>query len=398
MQKHYFLLDNVKDWPHAGVSIVKKRNTDYVTPVDNFLSHFDEFSYRNFYNSNKDFMLDKEAYKFILHFVHMPESVDAPIAPESIAMLHNNPKAYLILMSCLECVITPKELASQLVRKNVPLSKVIVLCSNLEAHGKYINGVYYICINFWESYSRYHHKFLPNVPVADIDKKLEFIEHASKKFICLNRNVKPHRIWFYYALVKQEMLDQGHVSYHLPKIHPEDYKTLSDSHWVLKRIPEALHDDYKMSKMRKMYPRMLDKIQSDAVINYGSGIQQYYNDSLLSFVTESDNIHNFVTEKTYKAIVNLHPFFIIGNPDQHALLRSRGYHTFEHLFGSDGVMDYSQAVHMLDHIDQYDLDKLKRTIEKNYFDKLVHNYQNFFNRRVTWTGIVEEIFNAIKRT
>jgi hypothetical protein len=399
MQKHYFLLDNVRDWPHSGLVVQKGQNTktEHTIPVDNLLSHFSEFSYTNFYNSNKDYMLEPHAYKFILNFIHMPQSTEFSITQQSVQMLRENPKAYLILMSCHEYVITPEQLAKTLERYKIPVNKTIVLCSNLEAHGKFINGVYYICINFWESFSKYHHKFLPNVPVANINKKIKQIKSANKKFICLNRNVKPHRIWFYYALIKQNMLDQGHVSYHLPKIQPNDYKTFTTSHHVLKRIPAALHEDFKITNMRKMYPRMLDKLNTEAVINYGSSIEEYYQDSLLSFVTESDSTKNFITEKTYKAIANLHPFFIIGNPAQHALLRNRGYHTFEHLFGSDGVMDYEQATAMLQHVNSYEMSVLKRTLERNYFDKLVHNYQNFFNRNITWKSIVEEIFNAIEK-
>ena len=396
MQKHYFLLDNVQDWPHGGLTILKDKQNHF-TPVDNLLSHFDEFSYTNFYNSNKSHILEPHALKFILHFIHMPMTVEFPITKESTHMLNDDPNAYLVLMSCLEYNITPEELSKTLQRYKVPLNKVIVLCSNLESHGKIINGVYYICINFWESYSRYHHKFLPNVPVTDTNKKRKSLKSANKKFICLNRNVKPHRIWFYYALVKQDMIDQGHVSYHLPKIQPSDYKTLCTEHWVLKRIPSDLHDDFKITNVRKMYPRMLDRLDTDAVINYGSDIAPYYEDSVLSFVTESDSTKNFITEKTYKAIANMHPFFIIGNPDQHALLRQRGYHTFENLFGTDSVMNYQEAVDMLTHIKHYELPKLKRVIERNYFDKLIYNYQHFFNRRVVWSNIVQEIINATKK-
>jgi hypothetical protein len=146
-----------------------------------------------------------------------------------------------------------------------------------------------------------------------------------------------------------------------------------------------------------MYPRKLDRLETEAIINYNGGIENYYKDSLLSFVTESDATKNFITEKTYKAIVNLHPFFIIGNPEQHLLLRQRGYHTFEELFGADSVTDYNSAVKMLTHVKSYELNRLKKIVEKNYFDKLVHNQRNFFTRKVTWTSIVKEIFNAIEK-
>jgi hypothetical protein len=60
-------------------------------------------------------------------------------------------------------------------------------------------------------------------------------------------------------------------------------------------------------------------------------------------------------------------------------------------------MDYEQATAMLQHVNSYEMSLLKRTLERNYFDKLVHNYQNYFNRNITWKSIVEEIFNAIEK-
>lgn len=399
MYTHYFFFDHVKNWPHDSLHI-QKGNKAYLNewyPVDNYLSHFEEFGYNNFYNTKNIHLLDPHAYKFVLNFIHMPIKTDFSISKESVYMLNNDPKCFLILMSCLEYVIAPEELQKTVESYSIPLNKVIVLCSNLEAHGQKINGIRYVCINFWESYTRFHHRILPNVPIADPSKKREHIYNASRKYLCLNRNIKTHRVWFYYSLVKQEMLDQGHVSYHLPTLDSAEYTNISNSHWVLKRIPEELHNDYKIVNARKMYPRKLDRLETEAIINYNGGIENYYKDSLLSFVTESDATKNFITEKTYKAIVNLHPFFIIGNPEQHLLLRQRGYHTFEELFGVDSVTDYNSAVEMLTHVKSYDLNRLKKIVEKNYFDKLVHNQRNFFTRKVTWTSIVKEIFNAIEK-
>jgi len=398
MSNHYFYLESVRDWPHDAISIQRGQRSvsNESWSVENLIGHFAEFSYENFFNLSKLELAEEDSYKFILNFIHMPHKIDFAHSAESVAYLNNDPKCYLVLMSCHEYAISPVELATYIQSCNIPCNKVIVLCSNIEVHNSVINGIKYICINFWESFTKLHHKLLPNVPIADARQLPARIKTANKKFLCLNRNIKPHRIWFYYALVKQEMLDQGHVSYHLPKINSQEYFVMSNEQWTLKRIPSELHDDFKKTNARKMYARMLDRLETDAIINYGNGPAKYYNDSLLSFVTESDPVKNFITEKTYKAIVNLHPFFIIGNPDQHTLLRQRGYHTFEDIFGSNGVMNYNEAVAMLAYLKSQDTDKLKKNIEINYIDKLVHNQRHFFNRKVRWSSIVNEIINATK--
>lgn len=399
MHLHYFFLEAVRDWPHDSISVQRghrpHNNESY--SVENLLGHFSEFSYDNFYNATKIAYVEPHAYKFVLNFIHMPSRVDFAISESTVWHINNDPKCFLVLVSCHEYDITPENLTQSVESYGIPANKTIVLCSNLEAHGHIINGIHYICINFWESFTKFHHRLLPLVPIADPAKIRYNIKTAQKKFLCFNRNIKPHRIWFYYALIKSEMLDQGYVSYHLPKINAQEYAQVSNGPWTLKRIPPELHDDYRQANARKMYARMLDRIETKAIINYGPGPAQYYSDSLLSIVTESDPIKNFVTEKTYKAIANLHPFFIVGNPDQHVLLRQRGYHTFEDLFGSTGVTNYNEAMQMLDHVKSYDIGNLKQTLEKNYIDKLIHNQRNFFTRKVRWTNIVDEIFNATKK-
>jgi len=395
MKKHYFLIEGIKDWPHAGVHIDKITGGTY--SVENIIGHFDEFSYTNIYNVNRYHLLEKDSYKFLINFIHMPATTEFHISKESVDILNNDKNAYLVLFSCFENIITPEELSDTIKNYGILHDKVIVMCSYLPAHNQVINGINYSCINFWESYSRYHHKTLTDIAVRNSSTLRREIQKAEQKFLCLNRNVKPHRIWFYYAMIKSKIVNQGYVSYHLPKIHPADYKLVSEGPWVLKRIPAELHKDFKLTNARKMYPKMLDKINTNQIINYNDSILPYYTNTLFSIVTESDARNNFITEKTYKAIVNLHPFFIIGNPDQHTILRARGYHTFEDFFGISSVTDYNEAMQLCFNIDKMDLNETKRTIKNEYYDKLIHNRNNFFNRKVTWNSIVKEMFNAIEK-
>ena len=144
-----------------------------------------------------------------------------------------------------------------------------------------------------------------------------------------------------------------------------------------------------------MYVRRLDSLDNKHVINYNSSIKKYYNDSVLSVITESDSHKNFITEKTYKAIMNLHPFFIIGNPTQHSLLRTRGYETFEDLFGINAVMNYTQALDLWNNINAMDLNVLKENIKQKYLDKLIHNQKLFLSRVVSWDNIVDTIIETV---
>jgi hypothetical protein len=61
------------------------------------------------------------------------------------------------------------------------------------------------------------------------------------------------------------------------------------------------------------------------------------------------------------------------------------------LFGVDCVVDYTQAMQMWKHINNTDIDILKRQIKEKYIDKLLHNQRLFLSRKVSWNKIVENI-------
>jgi hypothetical protein len=396
MQDCYFLLDNVLDAPHGGLMV--KKNSNANTIVENMLGHYDDFSYNNFYNVNKVSLLPKDTKKFVLCFLHMPTENTPQITASTIKLINEDPNVFLVVISVYEYVIADTHLHKALTKLGIKTEKVIALTSNIEAHGQQLNGVRYYTINFWESYSRFHLKLLPSTGFVDEQTRLDTITTATKKFICLNRNVKPHRIWFYYSIIKNDMLNQGHVSYHLPRIDPKIYRFIADSEFVKDQIPAGLHKDYAVTNARKMTLRKLDNLNDKVVINFNSTTRSFYTDSLVSYVTESESDKNFLTEKTYKTIMNMHPFFIVGNPDQHTLLRQRGYETFEDLFGVPSITDYNSASGSLLHLKQIDMSILKKTIRKKYFDKLLHNQQHLLTRKISWNTIVQQLLTHTIRT
>lgn len=393
MNIHYFLLDKVVESPHGilGVERWDPRSTHpQVWNVDNLLTHFDDFSYSNFYNIKNIGMLPAAAYKFIINFIHLPNTAKFAVSKEAVTLLQQDPSVFLVLFSTLECVIDEVMLNEQIQKFNIPLHKVICLTSNLESSGKVLNGIQYHAINFWESYSRFHHRLQPTVSIENAETKKATLQTAQKKFLSLNRNLKPHRIWWMYAMIKADVLEDGHISYHLPALDSRAHKTLGMHDNTTKYIPESLHKDFKHTLLTQMFPRRLDVIDKHHIIQY-QDFSKFWQDSCVSFITESDHRRNFLTEKTFKAIANLHPFFIIGNPDQHALLRQRGYYTFEKLFGIDQVTNYKEAMQVLKQVKAMKLDNLKRLIDREYMDKLLHNQNLFFNRKISWKLIQEEL-------
>jgi len=390
MTKCFFLLDNILQNPYVGLSFGELNGK--VQSIDQLLGHFENFTYRNFFHINQIKLLPEDKIKFLLHPSQMPINADINLSKNAIDLINNDKSVYLCLISVLESRIIPQVLKEELEKNKILPHKVVVITSNYDAHNTTIDGIRYCTVNFWESISRHHHQTMSDIAITTPDELT--IDNANKKFICLNRNIKPHRIWLMYSILKSGIIDQGHVSYHLPEVDETEYAKCAKEQHTLKRIPNELHDDYKNYLATRMYKRKLDRLKSH-VINYSDSIKNYYNDSLLSVVTESDSHENFITEKTYKAIMNLHPFFIIGNPAQHSLLRTRGYETFEDLFGVNCVMNYTQAVKLWQNIYNKDIGVLKQDIKMKYLDKLIHNQQLFLSRKICWNNITKTLIEIV---
>lgn len=389
----FFLLDEVVPDPHGSMTLKRPvfEQDGGIYHLDNFLTHFDDFNYRNFINVNQEKLLPSDAIKAVFTFIHMPISVKIRLSNKAKKQILYDDNTYLVIMTVLETVLDPEKLKDEIKKHNIPARKVVVLCSNVAAHNKELCGIKYICVNFWESYSRHHHKMLEGHSIVYPDEFKNTDERYKKKYLCLNRNVKNHRIWNYYAMINAGVLNDGYTSYHLPKLEPQVYYDVSRHHNVLKRIPTELHEDYLKALNTKMHPRVLDKIDSEYIINYKESTKNFYLTSCFSVITESDGLQNFITEKTYKAIMNMHPFFIIGNPDMTLTLKKKGYETFEDLFSIPRVTDYNEAMAFWNKIKSTSFEYYKNKVYNEYYDKLVYNQQHFLNRKISWNTIVKQI-------
>lgn len=382
----FFLLPEVYPAPHSNILVTNQTQPPDI-PLENVFAHFDDFSYRNFILFEKHHLLPIDSKKFVVCFIHMPNTTNIHLTKSMRKKINKDPNTYLLLVSVFEHIVTPNELKKTLDEQKIKPEKTICLVSNVHVHKKVFNGIKFLHIEFWESYTRHHQKFINTSTEMDIEERLSTIDSAKKKFLCLNRNLKPHRIWFYYALLKTEAVKEGHVSYHLPKIDPSNYKRIANQHVVIKHIPAALHNDYKHYLQRKMLARNIDVLDDINIINYKKSIKHYYQDSIVSLITESDFRGVFLTEKTFKAIVHCHPFFIIGNPYHHQVLNNLGYYTFEDLFNTKIVGKYRQAETMLNSLKSKKLNQLKEIVKYDYKDKLEYNFNLFYSKKNSWKDI-----------
>jgi hypothetical protein len=150
--------------------------------------------------------------------------------------------------------------------------------------------------------------------------------------------------------------------------------------WIIKLFDIT---DEEVAKFNLMVPLELDNPPEifDAVNNIESN-RRYYEDSLISIVTETKCDHEIVslTEKTTKPIQNMHPFIIVGSPGSLLALRELGFRTFNAFWdeGYDCARDYVTRIKMIisvcNDIAAWD-DEKKAKFIKDSEEIVQHNYR-----------------------
>jgi hypothetical protein len=100
-----------------------------------------------------------------------------------------------------------------------------------------------------------------------------------------------------------------------------------------------------------------------------------WQDAYLNIVTETtfDNKNFFISEKTWKPVIGLRPFFVYGQPKLREYLRAQGFDTFEDL------IDYAGCVTEQDYAELAvkTVNNLIVNYSPRFQQRLVNNQQRF---------------------
>ena len=58
--------------------------------------------------------------------------------------------------------------------------------------------------------------------------------------------------------------------------------------------------------------------------------------------------------------------------------------------------NFDQAGELITKVNNTSIKEYTRRISENHTDKLLHNYDNFFNRKISWNSIVKKIINVTR--
>lgn len=214
-----------------------------------------------------------------------------------------------------------------------------------------------------------------------------------KKFISFNRltgGARSYRSLFVAELIKNNLLDQGYVSYSLdcPQYGKFD-----------KNLHEAVNQYQLSYQYVDECVDALQSLNSSLYINNNSGNNVIQNDSqtlnALSYMIESflhvvtetcfwdERTH--LTEKIFKPIVAKQPFVLLGCANNLAYLRSYGFKTFDLFWDEsydtiqDPILRLNAVIKIIQNIcnmSHYELHNL----QKEMSDILEHNYNWFYSQ------------------
>lgn len=222
------------------------------------------------------------------------------------------------------------------------------------------------------------------------------IEHNKiKTFACLNKRIRPHRVWFYRHLYDAGLISKGLISMNSFDKH--------DWEWEGKSIGMET-----IEKISSILPLKIYDIPNDE-FDDSYYIYRFNNrvclDTYVSIISEahcgdSDDTL-FISEKTFKPIACRQPFLIMGNKNSLSKLRELGYKTFEGFIDEsyDSLSTHERMEAIINSVQKIDdiSDKLEwfksmeGIIEHNYnvlrsklleiprpFVDLTQYYNNFF--------------------
>jgi hypothetical protein len=242
---------------------------------------------------------------------------------------------------------------------------------------------------------------LPHAPQDPLKHTPIAIDEIKKHFVCLNGRLRSHRMALLAALKSREILAQGICSWHFQTIMPqapalqlhEPDQSEPCTARFLTTVPHARANDliawdrFFVDCVQQHHGFFDQDFQHPRILG-GCNSQRYYQpaikQALLYVSTETvfDYPYPYLSEKSYKPIMQKRPFVIAGAPGSLAVLKAQGFRTFsDHWDESyDQVTDSNQRLRailgIIEHICSLSIDQLKELCYSMQ-DVLDHNFQHY---------------------
>lgn len=168
--------------------------------------------------------------------------------------------------------------------------------------------------------------------LPDFDSHLEYKKKNKKKvksFSCLNKRIRPHRVWFYRYMFESGVLKDGLVSMNQFPKHQYPF----EGEFMTEELVDKIYEKLPLL----IYNKPNNELDDNYYIRRLN--EQICLDSWLSVVSEAhcgdSDETMFLSEKLYKPIACRHPWMVMGNKDSLAMMKKMGYETFSDFLNED---------------------------------------------------------------
>ena len=272
------------------------------------------------------------------------------------------------------------------------------------------NGYKLLVCNLWEAGS-----FISVDTLRKYSKNVLVVIGATNTEyrIRIGTNILEVPNWFWYnesLMITFENIARGYVPNRtndkLFLLPMRRHKPIRDE--IFKKLEPLLDNaiySYQFGPPAKELPRYtntpVDTISPDRVFE-----KEWYDQTYFSIVVEtstgsdgqgSDGTHPdmFITEKIFKPIAYKHPFMVLGIPKILNFLRANGFETYDHIFDEsyDTIENFIPRLNLVyNNILSFDVNAYNDPLTEQ---KILHNYNHFFNATLVNERIVKEIIEPI---
>jgi hypothetical protein len=197
-----------------------------------------------------------------------------------------------------------------------------------------------------------------------------------KTYACLNKRIRPHRVWFYYYLYNSGLLNDGLVS-----------MNEFDKHWY--NWEGKFFEDGQLDECSSILPLLVYDTPNNTLddnIYINRFPEQVVKDTFFTVVSEAHcgdyDQTMFLSEKTFKVIGCRHPFLIMGNKDSMNMMRKIGYKTFDGFIdeGFDTLPTHERLNYIIDSIRKVTMIKDKVEWYKSMENVIEYNYNTLIGK------------------
>ena len=216
---------------------------------------------------------------------------------------------------------------------------------------------------------------------------IDFSKIRDKKFLMLNRRLRPHRIYSVCFFEELNIIDQLLLSYdissmQLYEINPDNIKMHIEDDDDMRVILKQFY------KLKKENPKKtIDFEDLENVWGFNFENKQPYLDTYIHITSETNffELGGYFSEKTWKPMGHLQPFIFMGPAYGLQELKKLGFKTFAPFIDEsydlelDPEKRFKMIINEIHRLSLLSMEEIHNWYNSIFYDVLIYNQQNLFH-------------------